>query len=378
MENANKSLRILHLSAGNMLGGVESVLLTLAEFAGSCPKLQQEFALAYEGRLSGLLRQKGAMVRLLPPPRLRNPLSVRQSRSALMELLTGENYNAVISHSPWCQAIYGSAARRAGVPLVFWMHNSFNGHWLEKLASRSAPDLAICNSGFTANTLGRVYPRSTREVVYCPVRPSRPSSNARERLRKSLAVKDDTVVILMASRADGWKGHFNLVRAAEAIKSRKDWKVWIAGAPQTPAEKKFFAVFKTAVQRSTAKDRIYLLGQRGDIADLMHAADIYCQPNREPEPFGVVFVEALQAGLPVVTFSMGGAREILDQNYASLVEPGNVAGITAVLEHLIEDVELRTALGSAGPERARVICDPERQIRRMHQVLQQHLTGVEQ
>jgi glycosyltransferase involved in cell wall biosynthesis len=49
---------------------------------------------------------------------------------------------------------------------------------------------------------------------------------------------------------------------------------------------------------------------RSDVARLLAAADIHCQPNIGPEPFGITFIEALYAGLPLVTTSIGGAIEM--------------------------------------------------------------------
>ena len=60
----------------------------------------------------------------------------------------------------------------------------------------------------------------------------------------------------------------------------------------------------------------------------MHAADIHCQPNTAPEPFGLVFVEALYAGLPVVTTALGGALEILTDACGVLVPAGDAPALT--------------------------------------------------
>ena len=65
------------------------------------------------------------------------------------------------------------------------------------------------------------------------------------------------------------------------------------------------------------------LGQREDVPRLMAAADVFCQPNTGPEPFGIVLVEALYAGLPVVTSGFGGAAEIVDQTCGVLTAPGD-------------------------------------------------------
>lgn len=364
-----KQLRVLHVHSGNMLGGVESVLLTFGEHARTCPEFEQEFVLAFEEPFAKQLRATGAQVHVLPEMQLRNPLSVRRSRREAQNLLQRAPFDCAISHSPWCQVVYASAVRRANIPLIFWMHNNFDGHWLQKLASRYAPDMAICNSAFTRSTLPSVYPASPSRIIHYPVGDTPMRSDARESLRNELNVASNTVVILMASRADSWKGHRNLLQAAGQIDSRKDWVIWIAGAPQTPDEQRYFESLQTETARLQLSKRVRFLGHRSDVPALLRAADIYCQPNVEPEPFGVVFVEALQAGVPVVTFEMGGPREILTEGTGILVPPGDIAGLANALVRLIDDRDLRVRLGVGGPARAKQLCDPAQQIRRVYELL---------
>ena len=45
-------MRVLHVSSGNLYGGVETALVALARFRNLCPAMQPEFALCFEGRLS--------------------------------------------------------------------------------------------------------------------------------------------------------------------------------------------------------------------------------------------------------------------------------------------------------------------------------------
>ncbi len=86
----------------------------------------------------------------------------------------------------------------------------------------------------------------------------------------------------------------------------------------------------------------------------MAAADVYCQPNTGPEPFGIVFVEALYAGLPVVTSGFGGAAEIVDQTCGVLTPPGNCKAVADALRSLILEPSRRGALrGRALAERKR-------------------------
>jgi glycosyltransferase involved in cell wall biosynthesis len=108
--------------------------------------------------------------------------------------------------------------------------------------------------------------------------------------------------------------------------------------------------------------RIRFLNERSDVARLMAAADIYCQPNTHPDSFGITFIEALYAELPVVTTSLGGACEILNDSCGVLVRPGDVSALAEALQRLIRDRTERHKLGRSGPKRARDLCDPEAQL----------------
>src|SRR4029079_18491879 len=84
-------------------------------------------------------------------------------------------------------------------------------------------------------------------------------------------------------------------------------------------------------------ERFRFVGERRDIARLLAAADIHCQPNTEPEPFGLAFVEALHASLAVVTSDLGGVREIVTPECGVLVAAGDEAALASALQALIDD-----------------------------------------
>jgi glycosyltransferase involved in cell wall biosynthesis len=102
---------------------------------------------------------------------------------------------------------------------------------------------------------------------------------------------------------------------------------------------------------------------------LLAAADLLCQPNLGPEPFGMSYVEAMHAQLPVVAAATGGALEIVTPGTGLLVAPGDASATAEALRALIADAGLRARLGAAGPARARELCDPQGQMRRLHGLL---------
>ena len=359
-------MRVLHLYSGNLFGGIESILLALA--ARPAPQIHHEFALCFHGRLDRELTALGASVRQLGPVRMSRPASAVRARRGLAKLLTSEAFDRVICHAPWTHGLFGGVVRKAGVPLVFWAHDAMTGrHWTEKLARRVTPDLVVCNSRFTASTLPTLYRTVPSAVVYAPVaNANQPKS--RGAIRAELETATDAAVIVSACRSEQWKGHLLLVEALAELKTA-DWIWWQAGGAQRRSEELYLRCVKQAARKRGVFDRVRWLGERHDVPALLAAADLYCQPNLEPEPFGMVFVEALAAGLPVVTSASGGALEILDQSCGRLVPMGDRAALASTLRDLIEDRALRAQLAAAAPERARRLCDPTMFERRLFDVL---------
>jgi glycosyltransferase involved in cell wall biosynthesis len=158
------------------------------------------------------------------------------------------------------------------------------------------------------------------------------------------------VVIVMASRLEPWKGHGLLLEALARLPG-PHWVAWIAGGPQRPHEERYYRGLQQQAERLGISSRVRWLGQRSDVARLLGAADIFCQPNTTPEPFGMVFVEALAAGLPVVATRGGGASEIVTaaSGVLTAAEPQAVA---AALAELIGNPEARRTLGAGARARA--------------------------
>jgi glycosyltransferase involved in cell wall biosynthesis len=364
-------MRVLHLSSGNLFGGIETLLCALAEHDALAPGIGRDFVVCFDGPLHRRLLALGARVQLLGDVRFRNPLSVRRARHALAAVLRDDQFDAVICHSPWSQAMFGRTVAAANVRSIFWAHGAVDGrHWLERLASRIRPDFVIANSRYTSSTLDRLYPAVPREVVYPPLAISVPALGAEERaaVRRSCDTASDAVVIIQSSRMEPLKGHRLHLQALARLADDPSWVCWIAGAPQRAKEKRYFDALRTLAASLGIAARLRFLGERSDIPRLLAAADIHCQPNVDADAFGIVFVEALSAGLPIVTTDLGGPREIVDASCGILVLPGDVAQLAAALRRLIADSMLRAVLGQGGPARAKQLCDPAQQLAHLDQI----------
>ena len=122
---------------------------------------------------------------------------------------------------------------------------------------------------------------------------------------------------------------------------------WVVGGAQRPEEAAYVSELAAATRRLGIADRVRWLGERQDVRRLLAAADVHCQANIAPEPFGIAYVEALAAGLPVVASRSGGAIEIVDESCGVLVPPGDSEALAAALERLIVDRPFRAKLAPA-------------------------------
>src|SRR5437762_7804108 len=108
-------MRVLHLCAGNLYGGIETLLVTLARRRALCPGVEPEFAPCFEGRLSAELRDAGVAVRPLGPARVSRPWTVWRVRRRLRALLPAGRYDLALSHGCWPHALAAPEVRRAGL-----------------------------------------------------------------------------------------------------------------------------------------------------------------------------------------------------------------------------------------------------------------------
>lgn len=356
-------MRVLHVHSGNLYGGVETFLLSLARFRALAPSMDMAVALTCDGRIAADLRHAGVPVAIVGNARVSRPLTVWRARRAFGALLQSERPDAIVCHQPWPLAILGPVAKRKSIALAVWMHMAAGRHWIDRLAWRVEPDTIVCNSRFTASTL----PKSNAhvEVVYAPVA----AGIARaEQARDAASTRD--AVIVQVSRMEPLKGHTVLLDALARLRERGGWTCRFAGGAQRPHEARYMESVRAKAAALGIADRVEFLGERSDIRRLLADSDIYCQPNVEPDAFGLSLVEAMAAGLPVVTSALGGAKEIVDDACGVLVAPRDSTSLALALSALLDDRGRRGRMGANGSARARALCDPATQMPRIAAILQ--------
>jgi glycosyltransferase involved in cell wall biosynthesis len=214
--------------------------------------------------------------------------------------------------------------------------------------------------------LPNIFRHTSAQVLYCPlaIPASHPTAAENLALRDEFETARDAVVIVQVGRMETLKGHASLLHALARLRDR-NWTCWQVGGAQRAEERTYVDDLRRLAAELDLGDRVKFLGRRSDVARILDAADIYCQPNSEADAFGLSFIEALGAQLPIVTTALGGALEIVDDGCGLLVAPNDAIALAAALARLIDDPDMRHRLGAAGPARATALCDPAVRIQQL-------------
>jgi glycosyltransferase involved in cell wall biosynthesis len=160
--------------------------------------------------------------------------------------------------------------------------------------------------------------------------------------------------VLVLSRLVERKGIGNVI---EAVAQLPDVELVIAGGPpRARLDRDREAIRLDQLARDLGvRDRVDLRGrvERRDTPALVRSADVVvCAPWYEP--FGLVALEAMSCGVPVVASAVGGLLDTVVDGVTGIhVPPRNSEGIAVAVRTLLDDRALRMRLGAAGARRAR-------------------------
>lgn len=242
------------------------------------------------------------------------------------------------------------AARLAGIGKVIVsrrVDDPVKPGWLTRWRYVKLPDLVITVSkgiarvleaaGVPADHIRQVYSAIDVQAYQSVLTPA----EARSRLGLPAGVPVLVVIAQLIPR----KGHRFLLQALPAIRARHPGtRVLFAGEGESEAE------LRAQVRQMGLEDCVQFLGYRNDIGDLLRACDVLVHPATM-EGFANVAMQAMAAGLPVVSSAVGGMPEsVRDGVSGLLVPPQDPAALAQAVLRLLDDPALRERLGRQGRE----------------------------
>lgn len=167
-------------------------------------------------------------------------------------------------------------------------------------------------------------------------------------IRSTIGLKENELVIGTIAQIRHGKGIDIFLDAAKRLLvDRQDLKFVIVG-PGASNEQEYFQEIMARLTQGALKDKVIYLGSRSDIPDLLASFDVFCLATRA-ETFGIVVIEAMAAGVPVVASAVGGVPEIItDPALGVVVNDLNSDAFTSALNTVLEMGDERKLMGERG------------------------------
>jgi glycosyltransferase involved in cell wall biosynthesis len=176
-----------------------------------------------------------------------------------------------------------------------------------------------------------------------------PDQTARQRVRDELNLGDSRPVIGIVGQLTPRKGQLELIRAFEKVLRQNPRVVLlVAGAPLFNRDHEYAQLVRETSRQLGVSDQVRLLGARSDVAAIMQALDLLVI-NSSAEPFGLVALEAMACGTPVVAVACDGLTEIIEHGVDGwLVPTGDEQALAAAIVNLSRRPALRAQLAEQG------------------------------
>ncbi len=342
--------------------------------ANHCVQLRDHFAHAgwrivaalpdEPGNAVKRLEAAGVEVRRVPMHRLRATRSLR-SHAGFVAAFAGEvRALAALADEVGADVVQnhgdlnphaGLAGRRANRAVVWHIQDTRTPpalrHLTMALATRCAD--AVTTIGWE---LGRAHPGvlglGPRHVTVFPpvdVAALRRTPEAKQRGRRALEVADGTVAVGLIGNRNPQKGLDWFARAVAAARTEPAIAARVIGSPSPGHE----AYETAALSEAGRLGDLQVIDPDGPVTELLHGLDVLVVasvPNSEGVP--TVAMEAMAAGIPVISTAVGAVGEVVRDGIEGLVvPPRDTAALASAIAALVSDPARRDRMGAAGRER---------------------------
>ena len=244
------------------------------------------------------------------------------------------------------------ASRIVGIPCIANAVGDAPGekHPIKRILFRSFDHIIPCSrylaeamvrAGYEPSRMDMVYPGVDIDAFRGRV------GRSPEDVRAEFGIAPGVVLASMVGNIREWKGqHVVLDALARLRRSVLDrLHVLFIGAA-TPSDAEFRHRLDAMVKQGDLGRSVTFLGPRLDVPDLVNAADLAIHASVKPEPFGLVVIEAMALGKPVIGASTGGPAEVITPDCGITHDVRDPGQLARALAALVEDRGARARLGA--------------------------------
>lgn len=280
--------------------------------------------------------------------KIRNWYNLVYKHKRLLKLiLLKNNINlVVINNSISGSGDYVDVCTKEKIPLISYERGYYNYTKFDvSLTSKINRSIAV-SYAIKQNMEHQGY-ASNIDVIYdgIPLQTVKPSDHTLTKAKgfNDIGIPDGSIVIGIVGNIRRWKGQEYFVKAFNLLAAEYDniYGLVIGGYGSDDIE--YFNSINNIIHEPSIRKRLIFTGFRQDVAELLKIMDISIHASIEPEPFGMVILEAMLQKVPVIATNFGGPVETLANGECGiLIPPGNEQEIVDAVKKYLNNAEFRT------------------------------------
>jgi glycosyltransferase involved in cell wall biosynthesis len=335
-------------------GGAEQLLLQLLEH-GRDLGISWHVTFLEPGPLRDAVEDLGVPTQVIDIGRVRDPL---RGIAGLLRLVAGmraRQPDVVLAWMTKAHLYSGTAAALTRTPALRLQHGYPDRGRIDRLADRIPTRGVVVPSRTVAQAQRAVTPCQRIWVAFPGVSSVQAESGDDESptvLRARYGIPNDAPLVVIVARLQRWKGVHVVVQAVpQLLATRPDLHLVVVGG-EHPLEPAYRADLEGMTRALRVDQNVHFTGHQPRPRAWMAAANVVVHASSN-EPFGIVVLEALASGSPLVATAGGGPSEIITDGVDGLLVPfGDVPALAASVGRLLADAGLCCRLAAAGRARA--------------------------
>ena len=362
MVRPHRILYIYRSLSGSYGGALVDLLNILARLDPT--RYHATVLLSYGNEPMARLRRLGIETVSLPLPSLRKGKSIPLLPSAVLRLrrlLRAREISLVHVNDADDAAIASMACRLVGIPCVAHMRSEMVPSKFRKLYLQWADLLIAVSEGVRRHAIQGGLPQEKVVTVYSGIDLQQAkAAGFGQEVRRAHGIAPETLVIGSVANIAPKKGYDVLIRAvAKARQEIDDVACLIVGADDRGLQ----AGLQRLGESLGLDGRLCFAGFQEEVFPYLDAMDLFVLASVD-EGFGIVLLEAMACGKPVVATTVDGPPEIVEDGQTGLlVPPRDPDAMAKALVELLHDSERRARMGKQGQARVRTAFSLDSQMR---------------
>lgn len=336
-------------------GGAEQVLWHLMQ-QGQNLGVDWLVVFFEDGSMVRQIQSLGVETHIVPAGRLREASHFIATVTRIASIVKQSRANVLFSWMTKAHLYSSLAAKLSGIPALWYQQGvPSNSYWLDKIATMLPACGILACSKTAAQAQASVRPSRPVRVVYPGVELDRfepdklPSSGE---LRRQLGLPEDGYLIGIVGRLQRWKGIHVLVEAMPKVLQSYSNAHCIVVGGKHDLEPDYPAYLESRIASLGVQDQVKMVGLQRNVPEWMQAMDVIVHAS-DFEPFGMVIIEAMALGKPVVAGSAGGPTEIITPDLNGILTPfGDADALAYAIVRYLDDPNFAQKSGMAARQRA--------------------------